>query len=201
MIKQTFTVKTPPTNKGIKKGMTEGEFTFNAVRYDTSDNDKFKQLYEAWRNFSSVGNYFNQRVNTPEGLSEGVVSKDIDGVFRKISSKKNKHGLTKFDCYDSINNKIVEVKACSIENDATSWSPKPFFDLFYFVDFSSRNGAYKIYKIDINSNEIKDTRVSQSETFEEQIARRVRPRFSVFEKFITPKYKCSGEPVFEGKII
>ena len=110
MIKQTFTVKTPPTNKGIKKGLTEGEFTFNAVRYETSDNDKFKQLYEAWQNFSSVGNYFNQRVNTPEGLSEGVVSKDIDGIFRKISSKKNKHGLTKFDCYDSINNKIVEVK-------------------------------------------------------------------------------------------
>ena len=200
MIKGIFTVKTPPSEKALKKNITEGEVTFHAKRYENTDNDKFKELYEAWQKYLSIGEFFNQRVNTPEGLSEGVVSKDIKGIYRKTQIKRNKYGLSKFDCYDSINNKIIEVKACSITNDTTSWSPNPFFDLFYFVDFSSRNGAYKIYRIDINSDEIKNISVNQSETFQDQINQDRRPRFSVFEKFINAKYKCSGSPIYEGTI-
>ena len=47
---------------------------------------------------------------------------------------KSKYPTTKFDCYDSLKDRIVEVKGCSIPNDLTSWSPKPYFDVFYFVD-------------------------------------------------------------------
>ena len=30
-----------------------------------------------------------------------------------------------------IEDEIIEVKACSIPNDLTSWSPKPYFDKLY----------------------------------------------------------------------
>ena len=109
---------------------------------------------------------------------------------------------TKFDCYDKLNDKIVEVKACSVPNDLTSWSPKPYFDIFYFVDFSTLDGKYKIYEISINNDEMMDIKVNSTQTFREVVSRSnpPRPRFSVFETFINPKFKCSGYPVFEDDL-
>ena len=76
-----------------------------------------------------------------------------------------------------------------------------YFDFFCFVDFSSLDGKYKIYKINISSEELKNLKVNENgETFQEQIDSKRRPRFSVYDKFINCQNKCTGEPLFEGDL-
>ena len=197
MLKKTFQVDTPPSKIAIEKGLTKGNITFSGIKYESKDDHKFHDVFAAFKNFKNAGQFFNQRVNLPEGLSEGVVSRYIDGIFRFEKIIKNNYGISKFDGFNEISKKFIEVKACSVFPDLTSWSPGPFFDLFYFVDFSSLDGKFKIFEINIDSNEIKKIKVSKTETFGDQIDKNRRPRFSVYEEFINPKKYCSGVPVIE----
>jgi len=200
MIEKEFSIRTDPSDSGIRAGVLDGYLTFIGRRYELAENKKFADLFFAWKNFISAGLFVDQRVNIPEGLTEGVVAKDILGVYRYIEVVSNTHGKSKFDCYDSINNKIIEVKGCSIPNDLSSWSPKPYFDVLYFVDFSTRDGKYKIFRIDTTSEELKNEKVSATETFQQQIDDSRRPRFSIYDKYINPSYKCSGKPIFQDDL-
>ena len=181
-----------------------GTLTIRGVRFEPDDSQKFAQLFFSWLEYKNSGAFVNQRANIPEGLTEGLVAKDIPHIYRKQGDNYSNPDRepTKFDCYDKLNDKIVEVKACSVPNDLTSWSPKPYFDLFYFFDFSSLDGKYKIYEISINSDEIMDIKVNSTQTFREVVSRPnpPRPRFSVFDTFINPKFKCSGYPVVEDDL-
>ena len=181
-----------------------GTLTIRGVRFELDDSQKFAQLFFRWLEYKNSGEFVKQRANIPEGLTEGLVAKDIPHVYRKQGDNYSNPDRepTKFDCYDKLNDKIVEVKACSIPNDLTSWSPKPYFDIFYFVDFSTLDGKYKIYEISINNDEMMDIKVNSTQTFREVVSRSnpPRPRFSVFETFINPKFKCSGYPVFEDDL-
>jgi len=178
-----------------------GKLIIQGHRYEESESKDFARMFFSWMSFKDSGKFVNQRVNIPEGLTEGLVAKEIPNVYRKIKVLKNYDKQpTKFDCYKVDTDEIIEVKACSIPNDLTSWSPKPYFDKLYFLDFSSLDGKYGIYEIYINGEELKDTQVSEGETFRDQVADKRRPRFSVFEKFIRPNYKCSGIPIFEDDL-
>ena len=181
-----------------------GTLTIRGVRFEPDDSQKFAQLFFRWLEYKNSGEFVKQRANIPEGLTEGLVAKDIPHIYRKQGDNYSNPDRepTKFDCYDKLNDKIVEVKACSVPNDLTSWSPKPYFDIFYFVDFSTLDGKYKIYEISINSDEIMDIKVNSTQTFREVVSRSnpPRPRFSVFETFIYPKFKCSGYPVVEDDL-
>jgi len=178
-----------------------GKLVFKGHRYEDFESEKFAELFFSWMQYKESGTFVKQRANIPEGLTEGLVAKDIPNVFRKIEIVNNRDRQpSKFDCYNIDSDEIIEVKACSVPNDLTSWSPKPYFDKLYFVDFSSLDGSYKIYKIDINGEEIKEIKVSENETFGDQISNQRRPRFSIFDTFIRPRYKCSGVPVFEDDL-
>jgi len=181
-----------------------GTLTIRGVRFEPDDSQKFAQLFFRWLEYKNSGEFVKQRANIPEGLTEGLVAKDIPHIYRKQGDNYSNPDRepTKFDCYDKLNDKIVEVKACSVPNDLTSWSPKPYFDIFYFVDFSTLDGKYKIYEISINSDEIMDIKVNSTQTFREVVSRPnpPRPRFSVFDTFINPKFKCSGYPVVEDDL-
>jgi len=200
MIEKIFEILTEPSQKGIDMGIDYGELSFLAHRYEKKDNQKFLSLFNGWKNFKEVGDFFGQRVNLPEGLTEGVVAKDIDNVYRYKKSLKNKNGKSKFDCYNEVTGEIIEVKGCSISIDLTSWSPGPYFDVLYFVDFSSLDGRYKIFRINTTHKEIADEMISRNETFQDQIDSSRRPRFSLKEKYVIPCYRCSGSPVYEGDL-
>ena len=61
-------------------------------------------------------------------------------------------------------------------------SPQPYFDVLYFVDFSSMDGKYDIYKINTTNEEIaKESVTPGGETFQEQINSNRRPRFSLLK--------------------
>ena len=203
MIKKKFNIQTRVSDAGKKVGANTGKLIFTGVKFQESEKSKFKKLFQSWKLFKEAGEFVNQRVNIPEGLTEGLVSKDIEDVYwyESYDQKQSKYPTTKFDCYSSVDNKIVEVKACSIKPDLTSWSPKPYFDVLYFVDFSSMDGKYDIYKINTSDLEIaQETVTAGGETFQQQINSNRRPRFSLFEKYIDKKYKCSGSPLFSGDL-
>jgi len=203
MIEKKITIKTRVSDAGKKKGAKVGKLTFTGIKFQDTDKNSFKQLFQSWKLFKEAGKFVEQRANIPEGLTEGIVAKDIEGIYRKGKKyqKESKYPTTKFDCYCSIEDKIVEVKACSVPNDLTSWSPKPYFDVLYFVDFSSMDGKYHIYKINTTDSEIKkETVTAGGQTFQQQINSNRRPRFSVFEKYIYSKYKCSGKPIYSGNL-
>ena len=203
MIEKNFTIQTRVSDAGRKAGVQTGKLTFTGIKFEDSDKSKFKKLFQSYKSFKEAGNFVNQRVNIPEGLTEGLVAKDIEGIYwyKSYENKKSKYPTTKFDCFCSLENKIVEVKACSITPDLTSWSPKPYFDILYFVAFSSMDGKYDIYKINTTDQEIaKEIVTAGGETFQEQINSSRRPRFSLFQKYVDPKYKCTGNPVFSGDL-
>ena len=190
----------------IEKEIKIGKINILGQKCDDSDNADLKSLYETWISFRSISKKFYQRANLPESLTELMITKHVIGAYRKIKILKSYRGAkTKFDCYDEIEKKYIEVKGCSIPNDLTSFSPKPFFDILYFVDFSSLDGKYKIFKININSNEIMDIKVNSNETFRDQAKKsstggKRRPHFSLYETFINKQNYCKGYPEFEGDL-
>ena len=209
MKEKILTIDTEPSDKGLQKGLSKGELTFIAHRYEKKDLDKFRKLFESWLGMVESKAFFNESdtldtagraVNLPEELSEGVVAKDIKGVYRYRKQIKNKFGKSKFDCYNIKTQEFIEVKGCCIKPDLTTWSSLPYFDVLYFVDFSSRDGKYKIFEINITNEELKKVKVNSTETFEEQINSTRRPRFPLYEKFVEPKYKCSGSPCVSGDL-
>jgi len=191
----------------IEKKLTNQneKLTFLGHRYDDSDDKGFLGLITTWLAYKNAGKKYHQRANLPEALTEGLVAKEIENTYRKIKilKTKPKSGVkTKFDCYNDVSNKIVEVKGCSIPNDLTSWSPKPFFDLFYFVDFSTLDGKYKIYEIKVSSNssEFLNIKNKKGKPISKIMKEGKRPRFSVFEHFINKKVECDGNPLILGDL-
>jgi hypothetical protein len=179
------------------------KFKILGAKYNDEDIPNLLSALNAWVTYKDALKKISGRnPNIPESLTEAVVSKHFDNTYRKIEVlKNNDKSLTKFDCYKKDTKEIIEVKGCSVTPDLTSWSPKPFFHFFCFVDFSSLDGKYKIYKIDISSEELKQLEVNKNgETFQDQIDSKRRPRFSVYENFINCKKNCTGTPLFVGDL-
>ena len=172
-------------------------------KYDDKDKANLLKLFNTWIEYKNAGKIFNQRANLPESLTEGLITLHLDNVYRKIKISKSKKGAkTKFDCYNENTKKIIEVKGASIPNDLSSWSPKPFFDLFYFVDFSSLDGKYNIYELNISSSSSKFLGVKnkKGKTNAQLMRAGRRPRFSIIEEFINKKVGCNGEPLVSGNL-
>jgi len=179
------------------------KFKILGAKYDDSDTPNFLSTLNTWLKYKNALKKIDGRnPNIPEALTEGIITKHFENTYRKIKVLKNRDkSLTKFDCYKEDTNEIIEVKGCSITPDLTSWSPKPFFDFFCFVDFSSLDGKYKIFKIDITSEELRSLKVNKNgETFQNQIDSKRRPRFSVYEHFVTCKKNCDGAPLYIGDL-
>ena len=179
------------------------KFKILGAKYDDTDIPNFLSTLNTWVKYKGdLKKIEGRNPNIPESLTEGIITMHFDNTYRKIKIlRNNDKSLTKFDCYKEDTKEIIEVKGCSVTPDLTSWSPKPFFHFFCFVDFSSLDGKYKIYKINITSEELKNLKVNKNgETFQDQIDSKRRPRFSVYENFINCKKNCIGTPLFTGDL-
>jgi len=179
------------------------KFKILGAKYDDTDIPNFLSTLNSWVKYKGdLKKIEGRNPNIPESLTEGIITKHFDNTYRKIKVlRNNDKSLTKFDCYKEDTKEIIEVKGCSVTPDLTSWSPKPFFHFFCFVDFSTLDGKYKIYKINITSEELKNLKVNKNgETFQDQIDSKRRPRFSVYENFINCKKNCTGTPLFAGDL-
>ena len=82
-------------------------------------------------------------------------------------------------------NKRIQVKACGVLPDLTSFGPKSEWDEIYFMDFfkdGSWNGEFDIYFIE--NNWIYNHKVNNNQTMKEQQLQGRRPRFSIYKDII-----------------
>lgn len=145
------------------------------------------QLYQSWKKYDESLRIFKTRgSNIPEPLTEGIVCY-LFGC-KRINGKKG----------DATNkqNEVIEIKATSIKNDCTSFSPKdPYWDKIYFLDFyeSGTKGNFKLY--DLSKIDFDEVQITKQEKFKHHRKQGRRPRFSlknlIRKKNINPKYELS----------
>ncbi len=90
----------------------------------------------------------------------------------------------------------VQVKACSILPDLSSFGPKSQFDELVFLDLSNiENGFFKIFSI--NPSLIYNLKANKKETVKQQQEQGRRPRFSIYKEIILANNIL---PIFSGNI-
>lgn len=176
--------------------LPEGLIETEVLAFEESDRGRIRKMYDDWRSLSNSLKDFNARgINLPEGISESAFCIEMNTVriTRSIFGANSS-----WDCYELKSNKRIQVKACSVLPDLTSFGPKSQWDEIYFLDFYREgqwDGSFGIYKIDTDL--IYSHRVNQKQTFAEQQAQGRRPRFSIYSGIIEPK---GIEPVKIGQL-
>ena len=165
--------------------LPEGVFNSEVQKFDESDRSVLANIYKEWRGLSDHLKQVGARgVNLPEGLSEGAFCLEM-GAYRVDSSVSGAN--TSFDAYDSNRKKRIQVKACSVLPDLTSFGPRSIWDELYFCDFYRQgkwDGTFDIYLID--NDLIYNHRVNKNQTMQEQQLEKRRPRFSLHKDLIIP---------------
>ncbi len=161
----------------------EGRFIVDVDVYSDADKATLATIYKSWRTLCNLLTDLNARaINLPEGLSEGVfcIAMDCVRMTNSISGAN-----TSWDCYDLNTRKRIQVKACSVLPDLTSFGPKSVWDEIYFMDFykdGNWNGEIDIYKIE--NDDIYNHKVNRTQTLKDQQLQGRRPRFSIYKEII-----------------
>jgi len=165
--------------------------------FESSDKKIIKNLYENWLSLSFLcQNMKGRRINIPEILSEGVFCIEF-GCARFINCTGNIS--SSFDCFKLDENKRIQVKACSVREDLTSFGPKSVWDEIYLMHFlpnQDYDGSFSIYKIE--DEFIYNHKVNKNETFKDQQRAGKRPRFSIMKDIIISK---KIEPIKTGNVL
>ena len=182
-------------NKRVTLELPEGNFITTVSQFTNEDASSLKTIYESWRTLCGTLAALNARaVNLPEGLSE-IAFSIAKGVWRCTNSIPGAN--SSFDCYDpngGRGNNRIQVKACSVLPDLTSFGPNSQWDRIYFVDFyreGNWDGTFDIYEID--TNDIKNYPVNATQTLSDQQAQGRRPRFSIYSGLILHNRYISKE--------
>ena len=166
--------------------LPEGNFEVEATRFEPEDREKLAHIYRNWRKLSDDLRILGGRgVNLPEVLSEGSFALEMD-VLRVVKSISGAN--SSWDCYDPVRHKRIQVKACSVLPDLTSFGPTSQWDEIYFLDFyreGNWDGTFDIYKID--NDLIYNHKVNERQTMKDQQEQKRRPRFSIFKEIIQKK--------------
>ena len=166
--------------------LPEGDKRAEVTIFDDEDVPKLLNIYTSWRKLCENLNELNARsVNLPDGLSE--ISFAIShNMWRCNSSIIGAN--SSFDCYDpngQRHHNRVQVKACSVLPDLTSFGPHSQWDRIFFVDFYREgkwDGTFDVYELD--TDDIMNYPVNASQTVEDQKAQGRRPRFSIYNGLI-----------------
>ena len=177
--------------------LPEGSFEVEATKFEEKDRLRLAEIYLKWRTLSDELRALGGRgVNLPEVLSEGSFALEMD-VLRVVNSISGAN--SSWDCYDPVKHKRIQVKACSVLPDLTSFGPTSQWDEIYFLDFYRKgnwDGTFDIYKIE---NElIYNHKVNENQTMKEQQNQKRRPRFSIYKEIIQ---KIGIQPIKTGNIL
>jgi Bsp6I restriction endonuclease len=176
--------------------LPEGTFYVDVEKFEETDRSKLKSIYLEWRTLcSNLQKMGGRGVNLPEVLSEGLFCLDMKTVrFNDSIAGAN----TSFDCYRTSNHKRIQVKACSVVPDLTSFGPRSQWDEIYFMDFYREgkwDGTYDIYLI--QNDLIYNHMVNSTQTLKQQQLQGRRPRFSIYREIIKAR---ELEPIKTGSI-
>lgn len=120
------------------------------------------------------------------------LAKEMVRITQSISGAN-----TSFDCYDlngEIGTNRIQVKACSVIPDLTSFGPNSEWDRIFFVDFYREgkwDGSFDVYEI--STNDIYNFKVNATQTMADQKREGRRPRFSIYANLIQNERYISKE--------
>jgi len=175
--------------------LPEGDKLAEVLVYTQSDVPSLINIYESWRNLcDNLDNLGSRMVNLPEGLSE-VSFAIAKNMWRK---KGNITGVnSSFDCYDpngGRHNNRIQVKACSVIPDLTSFGPKSKWDRIFFVDFYRQGLWDKTFDVyEIRTIDVENFPVNETQTLKDQKEQGRRPRFSIYTGLIEKGQYISKE--------
>lgn len=128
----------------------------------------WKELNERMKNSSSRG------VNIHEGITEPIVCYVND--YKHSVGKGSEDAFTE----DGLQ---VQVKASSnFHEDLTSFGPTSEFDILEFVRINQETDEFYLYRIPLDN--FYDIKVNATETVRDKQLMKLRPRFSLIQKYI-----------------
>lgn len=166
--------------------LPEGDFYSNVLEFDNGDAEALYNIYVSWRSLcAELNNLYSRAVNLPEGLSETAfcLAKKMWRCTEGINGAN-----TSYDCYDSNairGNNRIQVKACSVLPDLTSFGPNSVWDRIFFVDFYREglwDGTFDVYEVE--TDDIDNYPVNTGQTLRDQRKQGRRPRFSIYKGLI-----------------
>lgn len=175
--------------------LPEGDFFVDVMKFSEKVSPTLNIIYKNWRTLCENLSGLNARaVNLPEGLSETAfcMAKKMWRVTSSIPGANSS-----FDAYDpsgTRNRNRIQIKACSVLPDLTSFGPKSEWDRIFFVDFyreGNWDGTFDIYEV--STENINNFKVNTSQTFIEQKEQGRRPRFSIYRGLIEKDKYVSKE--------
>lgn len=175
--------------------LPEGDFKSDLIEFDSGDIPKLNTVYKTWRTLCDSLVQLNARaVNLPEGLSETAfaIAKNMCRVTSSIPGANSSFDC--YDCYGKRKGNRIQVKACSVLPDLTSFGPKSEWDRIFFVDFYREgkwDGTFDVYEID--TDKINNFPVNKNETVLDQKLQGRRPRFSIYSGLIEKNLYISKE--------
>ena len=173
-----------------KAQVFKSECRIELMHFDKKDGKEWKRIFNIWKELKlGLRGYKSREPNMPEGLSE-VAFCLWSGSSRYIKIKGAKKGIAgSFDTFDLKRNRAQQIKACSIDDDLTSFGPKSKWDDLYFIDFYNEgkvDGRFDVYLIP--NKYIHGQSLNKIESFKDQQEQKRRPRFGI-KKGIIAKYK------------
>ena len=166
------------------------------ISFSSGDQKPLWQLYQNWRKLcDELVSFHGRSVNLPEALSENAVCLSMN-LLRKGGSIAGAN--SSFDAYDVATNDRIQIKACSVLPDLTSFGPTSEWDKLYFVDFYRHgkwDGTFDIYHVP--NRDIYGQRVNSAETVRDQQKSGKRPRFSIYTEIV---HKKGLRPVKTGHL-
>lgn len=167
----------------VRIKLPEGTFDVRADIFEKNDKTFLAEIYDDWRNLTERLKKINGRgINLPEVLSEAIFCLNM-GAIRINNNIAGAN--SSFDVYDVTRNKRIQIKACSVLPDLTSFGPESVWDELYFLDFYRKgdwDGTIDCYLIPNNS--IYNFRVNSNLTLKQQQELGRRPRFSIYNGII-----------------
>lgn len=172
----------------IKARIFNQDCTLEIMEFSKADGKIWKLLFDKWRELKmGMREYKAREPNFPEGLSEGAFCIWSAGRSARLLSAK-KLSNTSFDTVNVKTMRAEQIKACSVEEDLTSFGPKSKWDDLYFLDFYNEgkvDGRFDIYLIP--NDLIYGNKVNKLQAMKDQQGDKRRPRFSI-KKDIIGKY-------------
>lgn len=177
--------------------LPEGMFPVKVLSFQESDRKILHDIYKNWRSLSNdLAKIKSRAVNLPEGLSEGSFCLET-GFVRVVDSIPGAN--SSWDCYDLKRRRRIQLKACSVLPDLTSFGPDSVWDEIYFADFyrgGAWDGTFDLYLID--NDDIYNHKVNAKQTFRDQQKQGRRPRFSIYSEIILHK---KLKPIKTGRLV
>ena len=185
--------------------LPEGNKRCEVTIFDRNDCDELRRIYDGWRMLcDNLGKLNARSVNLPEGLSEigFAMAKEMWRCTSSIIGANSS-----FDCYDpngTRGNNRIQIKACSILPDLTSFGPKSQWDRIFFVDFYREGKWDRTFDVyEVETKDIENFPVNASQTLLDQKKQGRRPRFSIYSGLVKHGRYISKESfqITDGGII